>query len=78
MKRKGISLELKKKIIDEADNGVKNCQLSTKFNLPDSTISDILKAKHKTITTIENGGSAKRIRIKKESSLDEAVLTFFI
>ena len=42
MKRNVIGLELKKKIIDAAYSGLKNKELSTKFNLPDSTISDII------------------------------------
>ena len=53
MKRNAIGLELKKKIIDAADNGLKNKELSIKFNLPDSTISNIIKAKHKILTAIE-------------------------
>ena len=76
MKRNAIGLELKKKIIDAADSGLKNKELSAKFNLANSTISEIIKAKHKIFTAIENGGSAKRSKIRKDSSLDEALLAW--
>ena len=53
MKRNVIGLEFKKKIIDAADSGLKNKELSTQFNLSDSTIPEIIKAKHKIRTAIE-------------------------
>jgi hypothetical protein len=42
-KRRVIGFELKKKILDAANNGIKSKELVKNFNLPASTISEILK-----------------------------------
>ena len=75
-KRTKISLELKKKIIDAAEKGLKNNELVKQFGLDPSTISRIVKSKEKVLTAIENGGSSKKAKIKKESQFFVILVIF--
>nr|CAD2160329.1 unnamed protein product [Meloidogyne enterolobii] len=75
-KRKAISLETKKNIIEESEGGVKNSELCQKFNIDKRSISKILKNKEVILNAIGKGGSIKRVRITggKNKELDEALI----
>jgi hypothetical protein len=59
-----ISLEKKKEIIDAAAKNNNKRKLSEQFKIPRRTISDILSNKASIQKAIEEGGNAKRARIK--------------
>uniref|UniRef100_A0A1I8BGV8 HTH psq-type domain-containing protein n=1 Tax=Meloidogyne hapla TaxID=6305 RepID=A0A1I8BGV8_MELHA len=73
-KRKAISLETKKDIIDDSQHGVKNSELCRKYNLDRTTVSMIIRNKQNILNAIEKGASACRARIYRHSDLDEALL----
>ncbi|KAL7077876.1 hypothetical protein ACQ4LE_003088 [Meloidogyne hapla] len=77
-KRKAISLETKKNIIEDAEGGSKNSELCQKFNIDKRSISKILKNKEIILNAIEKGGSIKRARITggKHKELDEVLIAW--
>uniref|UniRef100_A0A915DQY6 HTH psq-type domain-containing protein n=1 Tax=Ditylenchus dipsaci TaxID=166011 RepID=A0A915DQY6_9BILA len=77
-KRRVISLELKKQIID-ASVGKKSDELSKQFSLPASSIRNILSERKTILEAIDEGNKAKRVHLKtpKHNDLEEAVLRWF-
>jgi len=74
-KRTKLSLELKKKIIDAAETGLKNKELVKLFGLDYSTIIRIVKNKDDVLKAIENGGSSKKEKLGK--NLNELTIPVF-
>ena len=77
-KRKVISLETKKYIIDDFQHGLKNSELCRKYNLDRTTVLMILKNKQNILHAIEKGAIGSRARLYKHSVLDEALLEWII
>jgi len=73
-KRKVISLETKKYIIDDSQHGLKNVELCRKYNLDRTTVLMILKNKQNILNAIEKGAIGSRARLYRHSVLDEALL----
>jgi hypothetical protein len=78
-KRRVISLDLKKKIIDASTDTKKSDDLSKQFGVPASSIRNILRDKAAILKAIEEGGEAKRVKLRgaKQEDLEEAVLQWF-
>lgn len=85
-KQQSISVELKKKIIDEKEAypsksyaGLANQFTSDKLTLTKSNVQRILGSKQKILDAIDDGIEAKRARLTKakHTDLEEAVLTWF-
>jgi hypothetical protein len=82
LKRKiAISIETKKKILQELESGTRQCDIMRKYSLSSSTVATIKKNKAK-IEQTEFEPSRKRLRVgcsasEKGQELDEAVFTWF-
>lgn len=59
-----ISLEKKKEVIDAAVKNNNKTKLAEQFKIPRRTIGDILNNKAAIFKAIEEGGSAKRARLR--------------
>lgn len=64
-KKNVIDVDLKTKIISDADKGMKTNWLSRKYGLPASTISSIKKNKENIISAVKSGFNCKRQRLRK-------------
>src|SRR5689334_839124 len=73
-----ITLDVKRRIID-ASVGKKSEELEKQFNIPASTIRNILSSKETIRKAVDEGGKAKRIHIKsaKHEDLEKALLQWF-
>ena len=78
-KRRKLTLEDKKKIIDRAAENVSRVELAKRFGVPRTTIIGILNARDSIEKAIECGDSTKRSRIKptRHDELEKAILTWF-
>lgn len=78
-KRRKLTLEGKKRIIDAAAGNVSRVELAKRFGVPRTTIVGILNAKDSIEKTIECGDNTKRSRIKptRHYELERAILTWF-
>jgi predicted transcriptional regulator len=79
---KSLSLTEKFKIIKEVETGARKKDVATKYKIPASTLSTILKNKSTIINVVENihgGKCEKNKRIKKRIyiNVDTAVLEWF-
>lgn len=77
-KRRVITLDMKKDIV-EASSKKNLTNLSKQFGLPCSTVQSILKQKQGILSAVDEGGEAKRARLKKVKSenLEKALLQWF-
>lgn len=64
-KKNVIDVDLKSKIISDADKGMRTNLLSQKYGLPASTISSIKKNKENIISAVKSGFNCKRQRLRK-------------
>jgi hypothetical protein len=71
-KRSAITLEVKKAIIEAANENNNQSALAKQFNIPRTTISGILKERLGILKVIENGGSAKPSRLTPMKHKDTA------
>ena len=73
-KRQAITIETKYEIIKHHQGGKKLAFLVKEFNLPQSTVSTILKNKEKTILQYENNAipSKKRIKLSTYPLLEDS------
>ena len=78
-KRQAITIETKYEIIKLHQGGKKLTFLVKEFNLPQSTVSTILKNKEKTISQYENNAipSRKRIKLSTYPLLETAIDSWF-
>ena len=70
-----ISLQLKKEVIEASDDK-SLAELSKEFNLPRSSIQNIVSNKETILSAIDDGSESKRAWLKtaKHENLEEAVL----
>ena len=78
-KRQAITIETKYEIIKHHQGGKKLAFLVKEFNLPQSTVSTILKNKERTISQYENNAipSTKRIKLSTYPLLETAIDSWF-
>lgn len=78
-KQVAVTLEVKKAIIEAAKKNDNKTALAKQFNIPHSTLRGILKDKEAVLKAIEDGGSAKRARLKTGKYVElEEVLVLWI
>jgi transposase-like protein len=75
-KREDLPIEKKKEIIAAAKENSNQTSLGKQFGVPRSTVQDILKAKDKIESAVDEGVPLKRKRLTQayEPRIDEAVL----
>lgn len=75
-KRRVITLQEKKKIIETSEEGKSMAEVGKQFGLSKATVQTILRDKPAIIGAINEGGEAKRARLTavKHEDLEEAVL----
>ncbi len=74
-KKKAVLLEVKKQIIYASANR-NNSELEKDFGVPRPTIINIMNNKEEILKAIDEGGSAKRARLKKgkHEEMEEALV----
>ena len=75
-KRSAVTLSVKKTIIEAAAKNNNKTVLAKQFNIPRTTVNEILKNKETILEAIKHGGSAKRARLKmgKHAEMEEALV----
>ena len=75
-KRSAVTLDKKKETIEAAATNNNKSELAKNFNIPRTTIRDILNDKEAILEAIDGGGSGKRARLKsgKNEEIEEALL----
>lgn len=77
---KALTIEDKFKLIKEVEAGSLKKDVASKFGVPPSTVSTILKNKQSIIAAFEGGtasGSRKRLKKPTYENVDKAVLDWF-
>lgn len=69
-KRKSISLEEKLDVINAYEETNSQNKVASRFDLDRSTVQTILRNKKAIIEAIQNGGGAKRARLKQPTHVD--------
>lgn len=77
-KRNPISVETKIKILEDVDSGMKQTEIVKKYNLPQPTVSNIVR-KRKRIenSSFGQGPNRKRMRAATFEEIDEATFKWF-
>lgn len=75
-KRRVITLEEKKKVIETSEEGKSMAAVGKHFGLSKGTVQSILSSKAEILKAIDEGGEAKRAHLKaaKHEDVEEAVL----
>lgn len=78
-KQQSISIETKRKIIDESEAGKSYGKLAREYELPRSTVQTIVENKAKILEAIDSGIGPKRARLTtaKNPELEASVLAWF-
>ena len=75
--RKSLSIEVKKRLLEEVDKGKKKLDICRDYGIAKSTLSTILKSRKKLECLEDVAPERKRARTAKHSEVDEALLMWF-
>uniref|UniRef100_A0A0A9WNM5 Tigger transposable element-derived protein 6 n=1 Tax=Lygus hesperus TaxID=30085 RepID=A0A0A9WNM5_LYGHE len=76
-KRKVLSYQLKRQIIEEMSNGTKNIQVCKKFGIPSSTVSTLWRDRQRIMEELEDVSPfCKRARKSTKDDLDNALMAW--